>query len=537
MRHPERAFELTNRLRTDGTDHLLSAGQAVGVRRFVAQSNIVAYARTGAAVKSEEDAVDASSGAMSANAAAIGHLEEAVLGATWTEGIALRYGWFYGPGTSMAPGQPSYELVRTRKFPLVGDGRGVWSFIHVADAADATVAAVERGGRGIYNVVDDEPAAVAEWLPALAEQLGAKRPMRVPRFVGRLLAGEFGVTMMTELRGASNAKAKRDLAWRPAHRAGDRGSPPHDRHRQLVARCAPEPRSQAAPPAAARLGPALRDPPAAGCGCRSAGGSGGADLPDRLPALRACATLGTGSRPEAVANAHRVLGLERWAGLDLEGGVQGALAGTPWMVLLDWVYLAAQTVALAGALVFVYRRSPPVYRALRTTLIATWALTLPVYALFPTAPPRLAGIGIADSVSTQTPFSLEASSTAVFFNPYAAVPSLHAAFAVALGIGVALCVRTTPLRIAAVLWGPLVTLAVLATGNHFVVDVAAGLVVTLAGFAAACLAHWLGCARRESPEAVSRPIRPAGAAPQTPPPASLNRLPWRRWGGVGADAR
>lgn len=207
-------------------------------------------------------------------------------------------------------------------------------------------------------------------------------------------------------------------------------------------------------------------------------------------------TLGTGSRSEAVANAHRVLGLERGAGLDLEGGVQGALAGTPWMVLLDWVYLAAQTLALAGALVFAYRRSPPVYRALRTTLIGAWAVALPVYALFPAAPPRLAGIGIADSVSTQTPFSLDASSTAVFFNPYAAMPSLHAAFAVALGVGVALCTRTTPLRIAAALWGPLVTLAVLATGNHFVVDVAAGLVVTLVGFAAACLSARLGRPRR-----------------------------------------
>ncbi len=218
MRHPERAFELTNRLRMEGTDHLLSAGQAVGVRRFVAQSNVGAYARTGAAVKSEEDPVDASrAGAMGANVAALGYLEEAVLGATWTEGIALRYGWFYGPGTSMAPGEESYELVRKRKFPLVGDGGGVWSFIHVADAADATVAAVERGSRGIYNVVDDDPAAVAEWLPELAAQLGAKKPRRVPRFVGRLFAGEFGVMLMTELRGASNAKAKRELAWRPAH--------------------------------------------------------------------------------------------------------------------------------------------------------------------------------------------------------------------------------------------------------------------------------------------------------------------------------
>jgi nucleoside-diphosphate-sugar epimerase len=218
MRHPDRSFELTNRLRTEGTDHLLSAGQAVGVRRFVAQGNIAMYARTGAAVKREEDAVDASPAVgMGANVAALRHLEEAVLGATWTEGIVLRYGWFYGPGTSMAPGQDSYELVRRRKFPMVGSGGGVWSFIHVADAAEATVAAVEHGSRGVYNVVDDDPAAVAEWLPVLAEQLGAKRPMRVPRVVGRLLAGEFAVLMMTELRGASNAKAKRELAWHPAH--------------------------------------------------------------------------------------------------------------------------------------------------------------------------------------------------------------------------------------------------------------------------------------------------------------------------------
>lgn len=218
MRHPERAFELTNRLRTEGTDHLLSAGQAVGVRRFVAQSNVAAYARTGAAVKSEEDAVERSPArVMRANVEAIRHLEEAVLGATWTEGIVLRYGWFYGPGTSMAPGQESYELVRKRKFPLVGNAGGVWSFIHVADAAAATVAAIEHGRRGVYNVVDDDPAAVAEWLPALAQQLGAKKPMRVPRFVGRMFAGEFGVVLMTDIRGASNAKAKRELAWRPAH--------------------------------------------------------------------------------------------------------------------------------------------------------------------------------------------------------------------------------------------------------------------------------------------------------------------------------
>ena len=149
--------------------------------------------------------------------AALRHLEEAVLGADWTEGIALRYGALYGPGTSLAPGEEQFEMIRKRKFPLVGDAGGVWSFIHVADAAEATLAAIEHGSRGIYNVVDDDPAPVAEWLPALAHTLGAKKPMGVPRFVGRLFAGEVGVLMMTELRGASNAKAKRELQWRPAH--------------------------------------------------------------------------------------------------------------------------------------------------------------------------------------------------------------------------------------------------------------------------------------------------------------------------------
>jgi nucleoside-diphosphate-sugar epimerase len=218
LRHMDRDFAPTNRLRTEGTDHLLSAGQAVGVQRFVAQSHIACYARAGAAVKREEDPFDpAPAREMRENLAAIRHLEEAVLGARWTEGIVLRYGHFYGPGTSMAPGGQLPELIRRRKFPLVGDGGGVWSFIHVADAAEATVAAVEHGRRGAYNVVDDDPAPVAEWLPALAQTLGAKQPLRVPRFIGRLAAGEAGAVMMTELRGASNAKAKRELAWRPAH--------------------------------------------------------------------------------------------------------------------------------------------------------------------------------------------------------------------------------------------------------------------------------------------------------------------------------
>jgi nucleoside-diphosphate-sugar epimerase len=214
-RHFDRDFAPTNRLRTEGTDHLLSAGQAVGVRRFVAQSNgAFTYARTGAAVKGEEDPLDPSPAPqMRGMVGAVRHLEEAVLGADWTEGIVLRYGAFYGPGTSMAPGTEQFELIRQGKYPLLGEGGGVWSFIHIADAAEATVAAIEHGSRGVYNVVDDDPAPVAEWLPALAQTLGAKEPMRV-----QLSAGdEVSAMMMTELRGASNAKAKCELAWRPAH--------------------------------------------------------------------------------------------------------------------------------------------------------------------------------------------------------------------------------------------------------------------------------------------------------------------------------
>jgi nucleoside-diphosphate-sugar epimerase len=217
-RHFDRDFALTNRLRTEGTDHLLAAGQEVGVQRFVAQSYFARYERTGGTLKTEDDPVDPTPPREMREAmAAIDHLEKAVLGAEWTEGIVLRYGAFYGPGTSLERGGQQAEAVRQRKFPLVGDARGVWSFIHVADAAEATVAAIERGTRGIYNVVDDDPAPVAEWLPALAEEVGAKKPMRVPRLVGRLFAGETGLVMMTQLRGASNAKAKRELKWSPAH--------------------------------------------------------------------------------------------------------------------------------------------------------------------------------------------------------------------------------------------------------------------------------------------------------------------------------
>ena len=219
MRHFDRDFALTNRLRTEGTDHLLSAGQAVGIKRFIAQSYAAwPYERVGGLVKSEEDPLDPSPAReMRQSMQAIRHLEKAVLDANWTEGIVLRYGAFYGPGTNTTAGSAQMELVHKRKFPVVGNGGGVWSFIHIADAAEATVAALDHGTPGIYNVVDDDPAPVAEWLPALAQTLGAKKPMRVPRFIGRLFAGEAGVVMMTELRGASNAKAKRELQWGPAH--------------------------------------------------------------------------------------------------------------------------------------------------------------------------------------------------------------------------------------------------------------------------------------------------------------------------------
>lgn len=218
-RHFERSFAATDRLRTQGTDNLLAAARAAGVRRFVAQSNgAFTYARTGGPVKTEDDPLDpVPVRSMAPMIAAVRHLEQAVLGATWTDGIVLRYGAFYGPGTSMAPGSEQLEMIRRGRFPVVGDGGGVWSFVHVADAAEATFAAVERGRPGVYNIVDDEPAPVAVWLPEVAAALGARRPMRVPRFVGRLAAGDAGVVVMTELRGASNAKAERELGWRPAH--------------------------------------------------------------------------------------------------------------------------------------------------------------------------------------------------------------------------------------------------------------------------------------------------------------------------------
>src|SRR5262249_7629179 len=188
MRHFDRSFAATNRLRTQGTDNLLAAGRAVAVKRFIAQSYASwPYARTGGPVKNEEDPLDPTPAKeMVESMQAIRHLEDAVVGADWTVGIVLRYGGLYGPGTSLTRGGEQYEMMCKRKFPVVGSGAGVWSFVHVADAAAAPVAAVDHGERGIYNVVDDDPAPVAVWLPELAKSIGAPKPWRVPLWVGRL---------------------------------------------------------------------------------------------------------------------------------------------------------------------------------------------------------------------------------------------------------------------------------------------------------------------------------------------------------------
>ena len=220
LRRFDRWFARTNELRTTGTENLLAAARASGVTRFVAQSytgwpNI----REGGPVKTEEDSLDQDPpAAQTESLAAIRELERAVLEAP-LDGIVLRYGSFYGPGAS----EGFVELVRARKLPIVGSGAGVWSWIHIDDAAAAAVAAVEHGGRGVYNIVDDEPARVSDWLPYLAEQVGAKPPRRLPVWLGRLVAGEVAVSWMTRIRGSSNAKAKRELGWEPSWRSWREG--------------------------------------------------------------------------------------------------------------------------------------------------------------------------------------------------------------------------------------------------------------------------------------------------------------------------
>ena len=218
-RNLDRAFAGTNRLRTEGTENLLAAALAAGARRIVAQSFAGWPAvRSGGPVKTEADPFDPDPvPSMRASLDAIKRCEELVTGTEGIEGIALRYGGFYGPGTGLSADGEQLELVRKRRFPVVGDGAGVWSFIHIDDAAAATVAAIEGGAPGVYNVTDDEPAPVRVWLPALASAAGAPAPRHVPRWVGRLAAGEAAVAMMTTIRGAANGKAKRELGWAPAH--------------------------------------------------------------------------------------------------------------------------------------------------------------------------------------------------------------------------------------------------------------------------------------------------------------------------------
>jgi nucleoside-diphosphate-sugar epimerase len=219
FRRFERTFAQTNALRTQGTDNLLAAAHKAGARRFVAQSFAGwPYARTGGPVKTESDPLDPDPPpALKTTLDAIRHLERQVGGAG-LEGVVLRYGGFYGPGTSLGPdGGEQIDLIRKRRWPVVGKGTGVWSLIHIDDVAAATLAAIEGGAPGIYNVADDDPAPVHEWLPYLAEMIGAKPPRQVPAWVGRLAAGEHGLAMMTSVRGASNAKAKRELAWTPRY--------------------------------------------------------------------------------------------------------------------------------------------------------------------------------------------------------------------------------------------------------------------------------------------------------------------------------
>ncbi len=222
LRRFDEEFALTNELRTRGTDHLLAAADAVGVGRFVVQSYTGwPNERTGGPVKTESDPLDPSPPAHQRRSIdAIRHLEASVTDSR-LEGIVLRYGALYGPGTSM-PDEYA-ELIRARKFPLVGDGAGVWSFVHADDAASATVLAVEHGAPGLYNIVDDDPAPVSEWLPYLAECLGARPPRRLPVWVARFAVGDVGISLMTRVRGSSNAKAKRELGWEPAWRSWREG--------------------------------------------------------------------------------------------------------------------------------------------------------------------------------------------------------------------------------------------------------------------------------------------------------------------------
>jgi nucleoside-diphosphate-sugar epimerase len=224
LRKFSRSFAATNRLRTEGLNNLLAGAKQAGTRRIVAQSFCGwPYAREGGPVKSEDDPLDPEPPRESRRAlAAIRHLEYAVTTSSEIEGIVLRYGAFYGPRTGVFNG-PMIDQLRRRRVPLIGDANGWWSFLHVDDAAAAAAIAVEHGAPGVYNIIDDEPAPVREWLPALASMLRAKPPRRIPTWLASIIAGEHIVALMTEARAGSNAKAKRELAWQPKHASWRQG--------------------------------------------------------------------------------------------------------------------------------------------------------------------------------------------------------------------------------------------------------------------------------------------------------------------------
>jgi nucleoside-diphosphate-sugar epimerase len=217
LRHFDRVLAPTNRLRTEGLDNLMAGARVVGARRVIAQSyGHWRYASAGP-IADEDDLFDPSPPAsMRPTLAAIRRLEETLAAAQDLEGIALRYGLFYGPGSALGADGAFADMVRARKLPLIGKGTGVWSFIHVDDAASAVVAALSEGAPGVYNIVDDDPAPVSAWLPALASALGARPPRRVPAWLARMAAGEAGVYLFTRPTGRSNAKAARELGWRPS---------------------------------------------------------------------------------------------------------------------------------------------------------------------------------------------------------------------------------------------------------------------------------------------------------------------------------
>jgi nucleoside-diphosphate-sugar epimerase len=219
FRRFDQEFALTNRFRTEVTDTLLAAARSIGTRRFIAQSYCGwPYAKKGGPVKTEDDPLDPKPPeSFTKTLAAIRYLEEKVQSTTFLQALALRYGMFYGPGTAIGKGGAIFKMVKKRRFPVVGGGGGVWSFIHVLDAARATVAAISHGAPGIYNIVDDEPAKVVTWLPALARAIEAKPPHGIPHWLGELMIGKAGVSMMTQIRGCSNAKAKRELNWTPLY--------------------------------------------------------------------------------------------------------------------------------------------------------------------------------------------------------------------------------------------------------------------------------------------------------------------------------